>query len=68
MTAPERQEKLPAKPKKQLLEFIGSFEEEHAELLKAMQVFGVTNAEYERAMRALYGASISTVSSTDPAA
>ena len=47
-----------------VLQLIEQFESEHADLLEAMRVFGISNAEYERAVRALYSSPILTSSST----
>lgn len=51
-------------PNEALLQIIGVFEDEHADLIEAMRMFGISNAEYERAIRVLYGRPISTSSST----
>jgi len=48
----------------QMLQLVEQFETEHADLLEAMRMFGISNAEYERAVRVLYGSSIFTSNST----
>lgn len=51
----------------QLLERISSFEEENKSIMEALRLFGISNAEYERAIRALTSPPTLTSASTQPA-
>lgn len=43
-----------------------AFENENAELVEALRLFGISNAEYEKALKALNTSKISTSISTQP--
>lgn len=62
----DRSEPKPTELSPELLELIGGFEADHRDLIEAMRVFGISNVEYERAMRALYATPIVTSTSTQP--
>jgi hypothetical protein len=52
----------------ELERLIAGFEAQHRELFEAMRVFGISSAEYERAMRALTFTPTRTATSTQPTA
>jgi hypothetical protein len=56
------------KDQSELDHLIASFEAQHRELFEAMRVFGLSSAEYERAMRALTFTPTHTATSTQPSA
>ncbi len=53
--------------KERLLDRISSFKEENKSIMEALRLFGISNAEYERAMRALTFSPTLTSASTQPA-
>ncbi len=56
----------PTPPGGGLPDLITAFEAENQLLLEALRVFGISNQEYERAMRALSPSSTTTTVSTKP--
>jgi len=51
-----------------LIEMIATFERDHEDLVEALRIFGISNAEYEQALRALTSAPIQTGTSTHSSA
>ena len=65
-TMPTMRKKRAVAQQRQLARKISSFQRESGALLEALRLFGISNAEYERAMRALSGFPTVTTASTQP--
>lgn len=54
----------PATTRTEIEQAVDDFARENADVMEALEVFGIASAEYERALRALYPAVTYTGSST----
>lgn len=53
-------------PQENLSDLVSAFEKKHEAIVEALRLFGISNAEYERAMKALNPVRTSATASTHP--